>query len=397
MKIAIFDAFNGAGGDMILASLLDVGISREEIDAAVKTLNLEVDYDVSEVKMRGITAKRISVKEGGRKRSFKEVVELLKKSELEERVKANALAVFEILAKAEGSVHDVDYREAVFHEVGADDAVFDIVCSVKALEKLKKQGYRFFVTPVRVGTGFTEFSHGKYPVPPPAVLEIMKNSDIEVLMEGEGELLTPTAAAILSHYCKPLPPLPIKVRYVSYGAGKRETAVPNVVRLILAEAAIHDSIVMLETNVDDVSGEFLGYAAEKLLERDDVLDVSIIPAYGKKMRPSNILKVIAPLHGVEEVAKELMRLTGSLGVRIIPVHHRLIAERKEGEVKVKVGGREFEVRVKRSFPGFNHVKPEFDDVARIAEETKVPIIEVYRKVISAVEEIEGENADTKRK
>ncbi len=394
MKIAIFDAFNGAGGDMILASLLDVGISIEEIEAVVKALNLEIEYEVSEVNVKGIAAKRISVKEGGRERSFKEVVELLKSSPLDEKVKVNALKIFEILARAEGKIHGVDYREAAFHEVGSDDAIFDIVCSVKALERLKEQGYRFFATPIRTGTGFTEFSHGKYPVPPPAVLEIMKNSDIELLVEGEGELLTPTAAAILCHYCKPFSSLPIKVRNVSYGAGKRQTAVPNVLRLILAETTTHDSIVVLETNIDDISGEFLGYTVEKLLEREDVLDVSIIPAYGKKMRPSNILKVIAPFYRAEEVAEEVMRLTGSLGVRMIPVHHRLIATRREEKIKVKIVDREFEVRVKRSHPGFSQAKPEFDDVVRIAEETKLPILEVYRKVIAA---IEGENANSERK
>ncbi len=311
-------------------------------------------------------------------------MEIIKNSNLEEKVKENAIAVFELIAKAEGKVHGRDYRGSVFHEVGADDAIFDVVCCVKAFENLKSAGYNFFATPIRAGSGFVEFSHGKYPVPPPAVLEIIGNSELEIIMDGEGELLTPTGAAILSHYCKPLKPFPIRVKEVSYGAGKRETEVPNVLRLILAETAFHDSVVVIETNVDDLSGEMIGYAMRKLLERDDVLDALVIPAYGKKMRPASILKIIAPMHRSEEVAAEVMRLTGSLGVRIIPVHHRLISERMEGVVRVELNGREFDVRVKRSYPGFLHLKPEFDDVAAIADELNIPPQVVYREIVRKV-------------
>lgn len=392
MKVAIFDAFNGASGDMILASLLGVGISEEEIDEVVKALGIDVNYSMTTVSVRGISARRVEVEERDGERSFKEVLEIIRSSNLEEGVKKNAIAVFELIARAEGKVHGRDYREGVFHEVGADDAIFDVVCCVKAFENLKTAGYEFFATPVRVGSGFVEFSHGKYPVPPPAVLEILKSSNLEVVMDGEGELLTPTGAAILSHYCKPLKPFPIRVKEVSYGAGKRETDVPNVLRLILGETAFHDSIVVIETSVDDLSGEMIGYAMKKLLERDDVLDAVIIPAYGKKMRPASILKVISPTHRSEEVAAEVMRLTGSLGIRIIPVHHRLISERMEEVVKVEISGKEFDVRVKRSYPGFRHLKPEFDDIAVIADELNIPPHVVYREIVRKI--VGAENADS---
>jgi len=394
MKVAIFDAFNGASGDMILASLLGVGIDEEEIKEVVGSLGIDVSFKVTNVNVKGISAKRVEVEEKGGERRFEDVLKIIKDSNLEDEVKENALAIFELIAKAEGKVHGRDYRQSVFHEVGADDAIFDVVCCVKAFENLKKEGYTFFASPVRAGSGFVEFSHGKYPVPAPAVLEILKVSSIEIMMDGEGELLTPTGAAILSHYCKPLKSFPIKVTEVSYGAGKRETDVPNVLRLILGETAFHDSIAIIETNIDDLSGEMLGYAMRKLLERDDVLDVVILPAYGKKMRPVSILKVISPMHKSEEVAKEVMRLTGSLGVRVIPVHHRVISERSEEAVKVKIRGKEFEVRVKRSYPGLLHLKPEFDDVVAIAEDLNIPPHVAYREVMKKIDG--AKDADSER-
>ncbi|WP_456330662.1 nickel pincer cofactor biosynthesis protein LarC [Archaeoglobus sp.] len=394
MKVAIFDAFNGASGDMILASLLGVGIDEEEIKEVVSSLGIDVSFKVTNVNVKGINAKRVEVEERGGERKFEDVLKIIRDSNLEDEVKENALAIFEIIAKAEGKVHGRDYRESVLHEVGADDAIFDVVCCVKAFENLKKEGYTFFATPIRAGSGFTEFSHGKYPVPAPAVLEILKSSSLEFIMDDEGELLTPTGAAILSHYCKPLKPFPIKVTEVSYGAGKRETNVPNVLRLILGETAFHDSVAVIETNVDDLSGEMLGYAMRKLFERGDVLDVVILPAYGKKMRPVSILKVISPMHRSEDVAREVMRLTGSLGVRVMPVHHRVISERSEEAVKVKIRGKEFEVRVKRSHPGFLHLKPEFDDVVAIAEDLNIPPHVVYREIMKKVDG--AKDADSER-
>ncbi len=394
MKVAIFDAFNGASGNMILASLLGVGIDEDEIKELVSSLGIDVRFKVTNVNVKGISAKKIEVEEKGGGRKFEEVLNVIKNSNLEDRVKENALAIFELIAKAEGKVHGRDYRQSVFHEVGADDAIFDVVCCVRAFENLKKEGYTFFATPIRAGSGFVEFSHGKYPVPAPAVLEILKSSSLEIIMDGEGELLTPTGAAILSHYCKPLKPFPIKVREISYGAGKRETNVPNVLRLILGETAFHDSIAVIETNVDDISGEVLGYAMRKLLERNDVLDVVMVPAYGKKMRAAIILKIISPMHKSEEVAKEVMRLTGSLGVRVIPVHHRVISGRDVEVVRVKIRGKEFEVRVKRSYPGFEHLKPEFDDVIAIAEKLNTPVEVVYREILKKING--AKDADSER-
>lgn len=392
MKVAIFDAFNGAGGDMILSTLIDSVITESELHETVELFSLKLDFRVESVNVKGIEAKRVVVNSRKTERSYSDIVSMINSSNLDEDIKADCLAIFELLAKAEAKVHGNNYRDAVFHEVGADDAVFDVVCCVRGIRKLMDMGYRFFAKPVRLGSGFVEFSHGKYPVPAPAVLEILKDARIKAIFEGEGELLTPTAAAILSYYCKDFPPLPVKVENVFYGAGSRDTEVPNVLRLILGRVEVHDSVAVIETAVDDISGEFIGYAVEKLTGFDGVLDAAVIPAYGKKMRPVSVLKVIAEADKAEEVATELMKLTGSLGVRIIPVHHRIIAERGQEVVKVKIADREFEVRIKRSSPGFAHAKPEFDDIVRVADELNMPIHVVYRKIMRVLDD-----ADTFRK
>ncbi len=377
MKLAIFDAFSGAGGDMIVASLLDISLSKDDIARIPEVLGINVRVRASKVDRKSISAWHVDVESWGKdERTFKEVMEILASSELDESIKGDASKIFEILARAEGKIHGRDYRNAVFHEVGSDDAIFDVVAAVTGIRRLKDKGYRIFTTPVRLGSGFTEFSHGKYPVPSPATLEILAGSRIEVVHGGEGELFTPTAAAILAYYSEGTFRQPFTVEKVSYGAGKRESSeVPNVLRLIIGSADLHDSIVVVETNVDDATGEVIGYAMEKL--SGIAYDVTAIPAYGKKGRPSVILKAISSVERSEEVAKTMMEETGSLGVRIIPVHHRLKAHRNEELREVEIEGRRFSVRVKRSYPDGQVVKAEFDDVKRIAEETGLPLRRIY--------------------
>jgi hypothetical protein len=386
MKIAIFDPFNGAGGDMIVATLIGLSLTREDFRMVVDELNLNIHYEVREVNVRGIKAKRVEVRDEKSKRKFKEVLDLIDSSELNNSVKEDSKRIFEIMARAEGKIHGYNYKNAVFHEIGSDDAIFDVVCSVIGIRRLIDMGYVFFANPIRLGSGFVNFSHGKYPVPAPATLEILKNSPLEVLLEGEGELLTPTAAAILSHYCRGVFRYPLIVKKISYGAGSRDSEVPNVLRLILGETEFYDSVVVLETSVDDISGELMAHSLEKLSQINGVLDVTAYLGVGKKGRPSFLLRVISKFERCEDVSKELMKLTGSLGVRIIPVHHRMIAGRGVMVKRIEIDGRIFDVRVKFSEPYFHHAKPEFEDVIRISDELGKSPVEVYRKILSRLED-----------
>ncbi|MEM4156441.1 MAG: nickel pincer cofactor biosynthesis protein LarC, partial [Archaeoglobaceae archaeon] len=271
-------------------------------------------------------------------------------------------------------------------EIGSDDAIFDVVCSAKGIRRLMSEGYRLFASPIRLGSGFVETSHGKYPVPAPAVLEILKSSKLEVIFGGEKELLTPTASAILAHYCEGVFKYPLKVEKVSYGAGSYETEAPNVLRLILGFSEISDSIAVIETLVDDLSGEEIGYAVEKL--RAENLDAIAIPVIAKKSRPAIKIEVLTKLENAEETAVQLMRETGSLGVRIIPIYHRMIAERAMEEREIEIFGKKFKVRFKIS-KLLGTTKPEFEDVAKIAKELNLPIYKVYKL-------LEGSNANSKR-
>lgn len=402
MKIVIFDAFNGAGGDMIVSSLLNTTIDEEDLKSIIGRLNLNIGFKVLEVVEQGISAKRIQISSGYKKRKYSEVVDLIDSSDLERRVKEESKGIFKSMALAEGEIHGRDYKKAVFHEIGSDDAIFDVSASVTGILRLIDAGYSIYTTPIRLGTGFINIKHGKYPIPSPATLEIVKGSKLNVLWSGEGELFTPTAAAILSHFSKGEFLQPFQIENISYGSGSgfgedkneitnttRKTnhshtskpKTPNVLRLILGEKKGHDSIVVLETIIDDTTGEIISHAMDMVGK--EVLDITAIPAIGKKGRPATILKVITESDRSEEIGRKIISETGSLGVRVYPVHHRIIADRAIKEANLEIDGKVFSVRVKKAG---NLLKPEFEDVKKISESLKKPLIVTYRIVLEKIGE-----------
>lgn len=383
MRVAIFDTFSGAGGDMIVSVLTGTALNENELHRIAGELNLNINIRVENIIKKGISARRTVVTDEKRmERSFTEVIDIINSSQLPEDVKRESNKIFEKMARAEGEIHGREYEKAVFHEVGSDDAIFDVVASVTGLLRLKKEGYSFYTTPIRLGSGSVGIHHGKYPVPAPATVEILKGSRLEILMEGEGELFTPTAAAILSHFCEGTLRQPLKIEDVVYGAGSRELPQsPNVLRLMTGRVMEHDSVVVLETHIDDISGELVSHAMEKIGE--DVLDISAIPATGKKGRPAVILRAIVEFSKSEEVGEKIISETGSLGVRIYPVYHRLAAKREVKEVEVEVNQKRFKVKVKESG---QLLKPEFEDVKRISETLNIPLIVAYRKVLQQLGE-----------
>ena len=382
MRMAIFDCFSGASGNMIVASLLNVTLTEDELEKIIERLNLSLNLRVRSVSRRGVSAPLVEVEETEeRTRTFEEVKKIIAESDLDDRVKKESLNIFERLAIAEGNVHGRDYRKAVFHEVGCDDAIFDVVSSTAGMLRLIERGYRIFTTPIVTGTGFVETSHGRYPVPAPATLEIVKGSGLKLVFEGSGELLTPTGAAILAHFSEGEPLSPIRVESVSYGAGSSERGVPNVIRLILASSFERDSVAIVETNVDDMSGEDLAFAIERIMECSH--DVSVIPAVGKKGRAAYVIRAIADLSRAEDVAERMMEHTTTIGVRIIPSYHRMREVRETRKLTVNVQGRNYEVRVKVSG---KTVKPEFDDLKKIAIETGLSIDRVRKAVEREIDE-----------
>jgi pyridinium-3,5-bisthiocarboxylic acid mononucleotide nickel chelatase len=394
MKVLFFDPSAGASGDMIMASLIDLGANLDSVRRAVESVGCALE--VSREDRGHITACRAQVISDKRFQSLSEAVSILKSSSLTGAALQNALEALDILAAAESLVHGVPKDEAHFHEIGALDALADIAGACAACQILEAE--RVLSGPVSVGGGFAPSSHGLLAVPCPAALEILRAHQIP--WRGgpvEEELLTPTGAALLSVLVDEFPSeLPInRAERVGYGAGRKELAMPNVLRSILAEAlpdrsaarsghGHRDRVVQLETNVDDVTGEVLGHLIERLMHAG-ALDVSVLPALMKKGRAGSVIRAIARHEDEEHLAKIIILETGSLGVRVFPSLHRFLAQREVRAIDVELSGRIYQARVKisRLDGEIIAVKPEYEDCKRIAKEADLPLRSVGKKVEEA--------------
>jgi uncharacterized protein (TIGR00299 family) protein len=311
--------------------------------------------------------------------------------ELPASVEADALAIFEILGEAEAGVHGTDLADTHFHEVGADDAIADVVGVCLLLADVAAD--RIVTTPLATGGGEMEMSHGTYPVPTPAVVEIAERADWQ-LRGGpvEAELLTPAGAAILAHVADGVEHLPsIAVEDSGYGAGGYTfDSHPNVLRAIVGETTgdlSRDSITILETNLDDVSPEILGGLQETLIEAG-ARDVSIVPLTMKKSRPGHLVKVVVKPEDAQRVARRLAEETGTLGIREYGTGHRWIADREQVTANISHEGNGYEIAVKIASAGGDRydVSAEYDDALAVARETGLPVREVMRRAESAIRE-----------
>ncbi|WP_336364492.1 nickel pincer cofactor biosynthesis protein LarC [Halalkalicoccus salilacus] len=417
MRTLAFDGRMGASGDMLLGALLAAGADPAVLDPIEHAL--EVSYSVGGTSRNGIGATAVDVlldreddadhdhghqhdhagghghddpdryAEGaGPHRSYREVIDLVESMELAPAVEARATEAFTILGEAEAAVHDESLESIHFHEVGADDAVADVVGAVALLSDLDPD--RVVTTPVSVGGGEAAMSHGSYPVPGPAVVEIAERADWSIRGGPvEAELLTPTGAAILAGVAEGSETLPaLRVDGSGYGAGDAEFPEhPNVLRAIVGEGEglAREEISVLETNVDDVAPEVLGGLQETLVEAG-ARDVSILPATMKKSRPGHLVKVICRPEDAQRVARRLAEETGTLGVRANPGAHRWVASRRVETVIVEIDGVEYEVDVKVASDESEEVydaSAEYDDAAAVAHETDRPIREILRLAESA--------------
>ncbi|HEY3361351.1 MAG TPA: nickel pincer cofactor biosynthesis protein LarC [Methanosarcina sp.] len=390
MKALVFNPFSGAAGDMILGCTLDLGADRKMVKELIEA-SVNVSVDIKEVMKKGIKALdvRINVPEKESVRTYPELIDVVKDSKLPSSVEASALDIFSKLAEAEASVHgQSDLEQLHFHEVGQSDALADIIGSSAAIHSLNCDS--IYCTPINVGNGTIECAHGVMPVPAPATLELLRRGKFYFRGGTEQkELLTPTGAAILSHFSRPLEAFPQgRVISIGYGAGDSDLAGPNVLQGMLSEldsCLIPDIIEVLETNADDVSGEVLGNLFEELLAMG-ARDVAILPATMKKGRPAHVIKVIAKPEDTAKLARKIIIETGSLGVRVIPTRHRLMASRKIESVKFDIEGQIYEAAVKiaRDSEGILlNISAEFEDCKKIAKSSGIPVKEVIRKVEEA--------------
>ncbi len=382
MTLAYFDCFSGISGDMILGALVDAGVGIEVLRAELEKLNLP-GYEITALKVMrsGISATKVHVcleeKEQPARR-LSGIRDIIKNSSLSESVKQKSIAIFERLAQAEATVHGTTPDKVHFHEVGAVDAIVDIVGAVTGLDLLGIA--RICSSPINLGSGTIQTTHGTLPVPAPATVELLRG----IACYGSSipfELTTPTGAAIVSTLCSSFGPLPgLQLDRTGYGAGGRDIAgQPNVLRLMIGEVDRpydEDASVVIETNIDDMNPQIYDYLIEKLMQQG-AQDVYLTPIIMKKGRPSILLSVLTDKTASDSVLDTIFRETTSIGVRIQEVgRKKLRREIKEvetayGKVRIKISRRGDEVLT---------ATPEYEDCRRIAEEKKVPLKQVMEEV-----------------
>ena len=384
MTIIIDPQSSGIAGNMIIGALVDLGANKDKLKEIMeKSANpfgkVEVSFD--KVTKHGIASTYCHVEMLERKHSisYADFIEKIESLKLEENVKKTSIKVFERIAKAESEVHGKDLEEIHFHEVGASDAVADVIGSIYAYYSLNFDKQKVIGLPIAVGGGRIETSHGVLPIPAPAVVEILKEAKI-VGGPVENELATPTGSAIYAEICDEIKEFipQIKPKNTGYGAGKKDFDHPNVLRIIeSSDIQESDEIDVIETNLDHLTGEEIGYLFDKLLDMG-ASDVSITPIIMKKNRQGSLLKVISPRKNREKLVESIFNETGSLGIRIAPNLHRGIAEREFTKKEFEIKGEKFEVTFKIGYVNGEIIssRPEYEDLKHIAEKTGLPLIKV---------------------
>lgn len=378
MRIAYLDCASGISGDMTLAALVDAGVDPAAIQAGLDTLGLPgVRLVVAEVKRSGFRATHVSIEHPPEQahRHLHHITDLIDASGLGDRQKELAKRIFTRLGEAEAKVHGVPIRKVHFHEVGAIDSIADICGAAIGWDLLGVD--RIQASPIPTGRGTIDMDHGRLSVPAPATAELLCGIPLAE-SHVELELTTPTGAAIVATLVDAFGPVPaMKIAKIGYGAGTKDLATqPNVLRLFVGEtveAPAADQVWVVETNLDDVSGEVIGHATTKLWERG-ALDVYTTAVQMKKNRPGVVLTVLCPGAELERIEKTLFRETGTLGVRRWPVsRHKL--ERKPHRVETPFGPVEGKLAwLSGQEPSFS---PEYEACARIAAERGVPLRDVY--------------------
>lgn len=379
-RVCFVEAAMGAAGDMLVAGLLDSGASRERVMGAMEAAGElgDVEVVIREVEKQGVRGTRVEVSSTDREeRSLDEVLDYLDTVDLPGAVMGTARNVFRRLGAAEEEVHG----DAVFHRVGAADAVADVLGASAAYHDLGLDGAQVLVGPVCVGGGTT--AEG-YPVPGPAALNLLRDAELE--WRGgpfETELLTPTGAALLAELCDGstgYAPSMVTER-VGVGAGSKDLERPNVVRVVLGRSRdlAPDQLVFLETAVDDATGEEISFAVKRSME-EGARDASVIDMDMKKGRKGQLVRVAAKPGDAERLAETLYRELGTLGVRHYPVEHRLIASREVRTVEIELKGETEPVRVKVATgpDGVESAAAEYDDAEALAEKHGVPLRRVMR-------------------
>ena len=413
MRLAYFDCFSGISGDMTLGALVDAGVSVTRLREALGSLRVP-GWEISAEKVwkngMAATQMRVKTEDTSKHRSLSAILEILEKSSLGPPIRERSAAIFSKLGEAEASVHDVPIEKIHFHEVGAVDAIVDIVGACVGFAELGIE--RFACSPLNVGGGTAKMAHGVLPVPAPATARLLMGKP--TYSNGvQKELVTPTGAAIVATLCDAFGPQPaISASAIGYGAGTADLeGQPNVLRLMVGEAfekaegsrglaapggermgmayaaqpgvaVLEEEIAVIEANMDDMNPQIYGYFLEKALAAG-ALDVYTTPVQMKKNRPGTLLTVLSRPEDADALAKLIFAETTTFGVRmqraqrqVLPREHVSVAT-EYGDVRVKVS---------RVNGRILHAAPEFEDCKRIAAEKNVPLQRVIGEALRKYEE-----------
>jgi len=431
MRIAYLDCFSGISGDMFLGALVDAGVSPRLLEDTVAALDIGARLEISRVVRSGISATKVDVYANGEKdlprevfwkqqghdhahedahgesghaaahehegapahhghgRSLTEIRGIIENAAISSTAKATAIRIFEALGKAEAQIHGTSIERVHFHEIGAVDAMVDIVCAAVGAESLAVE--EWVCSPLNVGGGTVQCAHGTLPVPAPATLKLLR--DAPVYLSGpQVELVTPTGAAIVKTLSSRFAQFPaMKIEKAGYGAGTRDFPEhPNLLRLTIGEAGpvdgastlsstSNDRITVLEANLDDLSPQVLAYAMERLLA-EGALDVFSIPVQMKKSRPGALLTVLAKMEDANRLTKLIFAETTTLGVRRHEEQRQTLSRRWEtvdttwGPVRIKIANMNGSV---------SNYAPEYEDCRALAEAQHVPLKQVIQEALRA--------------
>jgi hypothetical protein len=382
MRIAYFDCFSGISGDMLLGALVGVGVSIDALSNELKKLNISgFKLQSRAVTKHGIAGTKVDViiEQDRQFNHVSEIQELIARSELNDYIKETSVKIFQRLADAEAKVHGVTVPQVHFHEVGALDAIIDVVGSVIGLNLLGVK--QVYVSKLNLGTGLVNTHHGMMPIPAPATMELVKG--LPVYNRGiEKELVTPTGAAIITTVASSFGDIPVmQVRAVGYGAGNLDIPeIPNLLRVLIGEiteAKPEEPITVIETNIDDLNPQIYGFLMDRLFSAG-AFDVYYTPIQMKKNRPGILLSVLTPAANIDRLVDLIFSETTTFGVRIYTaerqtlVRESVAVQTKYGSVKIKIGRRKGQIV---------SVSPEYQTCLLVAEKNNVPVKEVYQEAL----------------
>lgn len=420
MRIGYIECFSGISGDMFVGALVDAGIPVSVLEKAVEALNVGARLEVSKVTRSGIAATKVDVWVGDVKeepgvprelerhsghshahehshehehshkhahehgRSLSDIQKIIEAAKLADGVKQRALAIFEALGQAEAKIHNTTLDKIHFHEVGAIDAIVDTVCAAVAADAIGVE--EWVCSPINVGGGTVECSHGRLPVPAPATAELLKDANAPVYSSGiDKELTTPTGAAIAKAIAGKFGAVPAyKISAIGYGAGGRDLpGQPNVLRITIGESLTTGTSVapefvsVLEANIDDLNPQVFGYVMDRLMEAG-ALDVFGTPVQMKKGRPGMLLTVLARTEDAQKLVKIVFTETTTLGIRMREERRQVLTRRAEA-VKTQWG--EVRMKIANLNGSVTNYAPEYEDCRRIAAEHGVPLKTVMQEAV----------------